>query len=83
MASVLDWVNLRKGYWEIREEAERERTNTSNDRRRRDDISIDACSYENPKFHLLRDIPIKQSLYATSVAHVGSAVSVQTQVPPL
>ncbi len=80
---MLDWVNLRKGYGKIRKEAEHERTNTSNDRRRRDDISIDACSYENPEFHLLRDIPIKQALYATSVAQVGSAVSVQTQVPPL
>ena len=80
---VLDWVNLRKGYWEVREEAERERTETRNDRRRRDDISIDACSYEKSNFSIRRDIPIKQALYATSVAQVGSAVSVQTQVPPL
>lgn len=32
---------------------------------------------------LLDDIPIKQVLYATSVAQDGSSVSVQTQVPPL
>jgi hypothetical protein len=80
---VLDWVNLRKGYWKIREEAERERTNTRNDRRRRDDIPIDAYSYEILNLYLRRDIPIKQALYATSVAQVGSVVSVQTQVPPL
>jgi hypothetical protein len=28
-------------------------------------------------------VPIKQVLYAISVAHVGSTISVQTQVPPL
>jgi hypothetical protein len=32
---------------------------------------------------ILTDVPIKQELYATSVAHVGSTVLVQIQVPPL